>query len=172
MAWLAMAPAMLLATAAHAGRHAAGEPTHPTYVAYNFDVAIDQVAAGESAKVGDHDHLRVIVDRAQLDAKTHQVKLVTMQHLKDGKYDPEHPDAVVMPVDDAWLDLSRKPYALHYNAKVTHGKPIIIDISEHTHRLTLHPQEHPDQILISGIYKIDPRPVTGPGVDAAATPGR
>ncbi len=171
-AWLAVVPAMLFSAASHAGRHGAIErPKQPVYVAYNFDVTLDTAAPGEPSKVGDQDHLRVVLDRSTLDPKTQHVALLNVQHFLHGKFEPEHPDAAVMPVDDAWLDLSSKPYSLHYVARVVHGKPIVIEADEHTHRLTLRPQDHPEAILISGPYVIDPRPIMGPEVDAAATPG-
>jgi hypothetical protein len=81
---------------------------------------------------------------------------------------PPHPDALVMPTNDAWLDLSSAPYRLHYRAQVTHGKPILIEIDENTRRLTIRDQHPSGAVLISGPYGFDSVPVTGPEAAAAA----
>jgi hypothetical protein len=65
--------------------------------------------------------------------------------------------------------LSAVPYRLHYRAAVTHGKPIFIEVDEATQRLSIHPQDHPEQTLIAGTYGFDPTPVIGPEAIAAAT---
>jgi hypothetical protein len=142
----------------------------PAYVALAMDVAIDQAVAGEPDGVGSHDQLHLIFDASEIDEHTHRVPLKNMQHLLKGKYLPAHTDPVFMPVTDAWLDLSREPYAMHFRALVVHGKPIIIDADEHTHRLAIRPQDHPEAVLIAGPYTIDPRPITGPEITEAATP--
>lgn len=141
----------------------------PVYVMHDMQVRLDQVAAGEQTSVGTVDHMRLVYDQGAIDPKTKHVRLINLQHFTGGKYQPEHPDAVLMPMDDAWLDLSAKPYRLHYRAAVVHGKPIIIDIGETTRRLTLHPQADPKAVLISGAYKIDSTPIKGPLAMEAAT---
>ena len=143
----------------------------PAYILYDVDVAIDRVAAGEQAKVGDHDKVRIVYDYSELNPNTRRVGLKNLQHFITGKWQPEHPDSAFMPMDDAWLDLHAQPYALHYCARVTHGKPIILELDEHTRRLTIRAQADPNLILLSGIYQIDPRPVTGPEAVAAASAG-
>jgi hypothetical protein len=142
----------------------------PAYVMHDMDVAIDQVAPGERTRVGDHDKIRVVYDDSTIDPKTRRVKLLNMQHFIGGRYQPAHPDPVFMPMGDAWLDLSVSPYAMHFRAQVVHGKPILIDVNEKTRRLSIRSQTDPGQILLSGLYRIDPRPITGPDADAAATP--
>ena len=143
----------------------------PAYILYDLDVAIDQVAAGEQAKVGDHDKVRIVYDYSELDRKTHRVGLKNLQHFIMGKWQPEHPDSTFMPMADAWLDLHAQPYAVHFRAQVTHGKPISIELDEHTRRLTIRSQADPNLILLSGPYQVEPRPITGPDAIAAATAG-
>ena len=141
----------------------------PAYVMHDMDVAVDQVAPGERSRVGDHDKIRVVYDDSAIDPKTRRVKLLNMQHFIGGGYQPAHPDPVFMPMADAWLDLSVAPYAMHFRANVVHGKPILIEVNEHTRRLSIRSQDGPEQILLSGPYRIDPRPITGPDAEAAAT---
>jgi hypothetical protein len=141
----------------------------PAYVMHDMDVAIDQVAPGERTRVGDHDKIRVVYDDSAIDPKTHRVKLLNMQHFIGGRYQPEHPDPVFMPMNDAWLDLSVAPYAMHFRAQVVHGKRILIEVNERTRRLSIRSQEDPELSLLSGLYRIDPRPITGPDAEAAAT---
>jgi hypothetical protein len=141
----------------------------PAYVMHDMDVAIDQVAPGERSRVGDHDKIRVVYDDSAIDPKSRRVKLLNMQHFIGGGYQPAHPDSVFMPMTDAWLDLSVAPYAMHFRANVVHGKPILIEVNEQTRRLSVRSQSDPGQILLSGLYLIDPRPITGPEAEAAAT---
>jgi hypothetical protein len=73
--------------------------------------------------------------------------------------------------DDAMVDpKTQRVRVLHFTAHVVHGKSIVIDADEHTRRVTIHPQDHPEVALISGQYQIDPRPISGPEVTAAAIP--
>lgn len=145
-------------------------PVHP--VALAMTVTLDQVTtdldkAGERT-VGQVDQLRIVYDANAVDPRTKHVKLLNFQHLIDGRYAPPKPDPVMMPLTDAWLDMSALPYRLHFKAAVTHGTPILIDVDEMTRRLAIHPQAHPDEILIAGPYVIDPAPVEGPTVAEAA----
>jgi hypothetical protein len=141
----------------------------PAYVMLNMSVMLDQVAPGESSHRGDVDRLRVVYDANAIDPITKHVPLINIQHFIGGVFIPPHPDPVMMPVNDAWLDLSAVPYRLHYRAAVTHGKPILIEVDEVTQRLSIHPQDHPEQTLIAGAYGIDPTPLVGPEAIAAAT---
>ncbi|HXA36922.1 MAG TPA: hypothetical protein VNW26_11350 [Steroidobacteraceae bacterium] len=143
---------------------------HP--VALAMTVTLDQVTtdldkAGERT-VGQVDQLRIVYDANAVDPKTKHVKLLNFQHLIDGRYAPPKPDPVMMPLTDAWLDMSALPYRLHFKAAVTHGTPILIDVDETTRRLAIHPQEHPDEILIAGPYVIDPTPFEDPSLAEAA----
>lgn len=141
----------------------------PAYVMHDLDLAVDQLAAGSPGQLGGHDKLRIVYDDSTIDPATRRVKLLNMQHFIGGSYQPAHPDQVFMPTNDAWLDMSVKPYALHFRAEVVHGKPIAIEASEKTRRLTIRSQSDPAQVLLSGNYQIDQRPITGPEAVAAAT---
>jgi hypothetical protein len=141
----------------------------PIYVALNFNVTLDQVAAGEKSRVGDVDRMRVVYDANSVDPVTKRVGIINLQHFIDGAFNPAHPDAVMMPMNDAWLDLSSRPYRLHYRAAVTHGKPILIEIDAAARRLSIRSQQQPEIVLISGTYDFDPTPLTGAEAIAAAT---
>lgn len=153
----------------HAQSSPVRPPPPPAYVMLNMYVTLDQVAAGEASRLGDVDRLRVVYDANAIDPITKRVPLINLQHFIGGAYTPSHPDPVMMPMTDAWLDLSVVPHRLHYRAEVTHGKPIVIQIDEKTQRLSIHPQAHPEQTLISGVYGFDPTPIVGPEARAAAT---
>ncbi len=132
-------------------------------VALIMYVTLDQVAAasgGAHGKVGDVDRIRLTYDATAVDPSTHRVKLVNFQHWQNGQWLPAHPNPVMMPVNDSWLDLGRTPYRLHLKAAVVHGDPILIDVDETAQRLTIHPQSDPAAVVISGLYRIDPRPAT------------
>jgi hypothetical protein len=142
----------------------------PAYIGLNLYVTLDQVAAGEGSQIGDVDSLRVIYDANAIDLVTKHVNIINLQHFIGGKFNPPHPDALVMPTNEAWLDLSTVPYRLHYRAQVTHGKPLVIEIDESSRRLTIRPQQPSGEVLVSGTYGFDPTPVIGPEAIAAATP--
>jgi hypothetical protein len=160
---------ILLAVLGSLFAHARDAPVHP--VALAMTVTLDQVTtdldkAGERT-VGQVDQLRIIYDANAVDPRTKRVKLLNFQHLIDGRYAPPKPDPVMMPLTDAWLDMSALPYRLHFKAAVTHGTPILIDVDETARRLAIRPQEHPDDILIAGPYVIDPTPVEDSSVAEA-----
>jgi hypothetical protein len=124
-----------------------------------------------SSALTDKDGSGTLVDFDAVDPETQRVKLTNFQHFIRGKFLPEHPDATMMPMSDAWMDLSRQPYRMHFHAAVTHGIPVVIDVSEDTGRLTIRAQGRPDApALQSGSYMIDPRPITGHEAKSAATP--
>jgi hypothetical protein len=132
-------------------------------VMLNVQVTLDRVSQERSeaahTKVGQIDRLRIVYDPTAVDPATHRVPLINFQHLVDGHYEPAKPDPVAMPMPDAWLDLSTKPYRLHLKAAVVHGSPILIEVDEVTRRLTIHPQSDRYSVLISGPYQIDPTPI-------------
>jgi hypothetical protein len=141
----------------------------PAYTMLNLYVTLDQVAEGERSKIGDVDRMRIIYDANAIDPATRRVRLINLQHFIGGAFNPPHPDPVMMPMSDAWLDLSSTPYRLHYRAAVTHGKPIVIEFDETARRLSIRSQQPSAQVLISGPYRIDPTPIAGPEAFAAAT---
>jgi hypothetical protein len=132
-------------------------------VMLKVQVTLDRVSQERSeaahTKVGQVDRLRIVYDPATVDPATHRVVLLNFQHLVDGHYEPATPDPVAMPMTDAWLDLSTKPYRMHLKAAVVHGSPILIEVDEVTRRLTIHPQNDLHSVLISGPYQIDPTPI-------------
>lgn len=139
------------------------------YVIHSVDVALDQVADGAgTSKVGDHDKLHIVYDSESVDPHTHRVKLLNFQHYIHDKYTPEHPDAVMMPMNEAWLDMTSAPYRMHFKASVVHGRPILIEVDETSRRLSI--RSVPDgKLMEAGTYTIDPTPITGPDAIAAAT---
>jgi hypothetical protein len=132
-------------------------------VMLDVKVTLDQVSQERSeaahTKIGQVDRLRVVYDPTAIDPSTHRVALLNFQHLVDGHYEPSAPDPVAMPMTDAWLDLGARPYRMHLKAAVVHGSAILIEVDEVTRRLTIHPQNDPHAVLISGPYQIDPTPI-------------
>jgi hypothetical protein len=160
-----LAGVLLCAAAAHAPAH--------DWVMLNMSVTLDQVAQGRPAlknmAVGHVDKLRIVYDADAVDPHSRRVALLNFQHYQHGKYEPAEPDPRAMPMTDAWLDLSEQPYRMHLKAAVVHGTPIIIDVDSDARRLTIHPQDRPDDVLISGPYVIDPTPHRGKHAAAAGT---
>ncbi len=133
------------------------------------DVLIDQAAPNAPSHAGQHDRLHLVYDDATVDPATHRVKLLNLQHFIRGAFEPPHPDPVMMPTDDAWLDLSFSPYRLHFRANVVHGMPITIIADENTGRLTILSRQAPHAVIESGFYKIDPIAIRGKEAIAAGT---
>lgn len=144
----------------------------PAYAMHEVRVLIDQVGEPGATRIGDVDRVRVVYDQNAIDPETQRVKLTNFQHFIRGRFLPEHPDVTMMPMSDAWMDLSTQPYRMHFHAAVTHGIPVVIDVSEDTGRLTIRAQGRPPDApaLQSGSYMIDPRPITGHEAKSAATP--
>jgi hypothetical protein len=139
-------------------------------VLLNVDIVLDPPAnAPSDAKAPAHDKIRIIYDEAAVDARTRIVKPINMQHLVRGQYLPPHPDPVFMPMTDARLDMSSKPYRFHLKASVYHGQPILLDFDETKRRMTVR-STPTNAVMMSGEYTIDPTPVTGDEAIAAATP--
>lgn len=140
-------------------------------VMLRMSVTLDEVGAGAppGAKVGNIDKLRVVYDADAIDPLTHRVKLSNFQHYTNGQYMPARPDPVSMPMTDAWLDLSHRPYRMHLKAAVVHGAAILIDVDENTRRLIIHPQDDLQKVLIAGPYLIDPTPLGGKSAIKAGT---
>lgn len=153
------------ASAQRAGHHIA---------AVNMTVTLDQVSNERSkaagVKIGDVDHLRVVYDEQAIDPRTHHVALLNFQHFAAGQYTPAKPDPIVMPLNDAWLDVGSRPYRLHLRAAVVHGDAIVIEADETTARLTIRPQGHPDLIIVAGPYAIGSMVIHGHEAEAAGTP--
>jgi hypothetical protein len=141
-------------------------------VMLRMSVTLDEVGPGAppGAKIGNIDKLRLIYDADAIDPLTHRVNLSNFQHYANGSYMPARPDPVSMPMTDAWLDLSHRPYRLHLKAAVVHGAAILIDVDENTRRLTIHPQGDLQKVLIAGPYLIDPTPHGGKSATKAGTP--
>jgi hypothetical protein len=143
-------------------------------VMVSMTVTLDQVSPERSkaagVKIGDIDRLRLVYDANAVDPRTHRVALLNFQHFVGGQYTPLKPDPVMMPLDDAWLDVGVRPYRLHFRAAVVHGDAIIIEADESTQRLSIHPQRQPDQVIIAGPYAIDSTPTSGHDADVAGTP--
>jgi hypothetical protein len=131
----------------------------PHLVTLTMYVALDRIAAASDGashgKVGDMDRIRLTYDADAVDPVTRRVALINFQHWMNGQYLPPHPDPVMMPVTDSWLDLTQIPYRLHFKASVIHGEPIVIEVSESTRRLTIYRQGDPQAVLLSGAYWID-----------------
>ena len=132
----------------------------PHLVALTMYVTLDHVAAAPAGsshgKVGNIDRIRLTYDADAVDPVSRRVTLINFQHWMNGHYLPPHPDPVMMPVTDSWLDLKQTPYRLHFRASVVHGEPIVIDVSENNRRLTIYRQGDPAAVLLSGAYWIDP----------------
>jgi hypothetical protein len=169
--------AVLFLCALHLTSSAAAGPrclvTHHL-VMLDMAVTLDQVAGDrpelKAMKVGHVDRLRIVYDADAVDPQTHRVALLNFQHYMHGRYAPERPDPIAMPMSDAWLDLGRRPYRMHLKAAVVHGSPILIEVDEASGRLTIRPQGEPQAVLVSGHYAIDPAPIIGRRADNAGTP--
>lgn len=131
-------------------------------VALDIDLPLDQVAAGRPFKPGDHHRARIFYDDSTIEPATHRVHVLHMQHwMGSVGWVPARLDATSMPMTDAWLDLSRKPYRYHYSSAVIEGgEPVLVDFDEQAQRLTIRLQSD-RTVVLSAPYAIDPTPVAG-----------
>jgi hypothetical protein len=147
-------------------------PATSTIVALNVAGIINYVGpTQEGFRVGGHEKLRIVYDEAEIDPKTHHVKLLNMQHFINGHYEPAHPDARFMPMNDAWIDLSSQPYRYHYVASVFHGRAIIIIADENTRMISIRAADQVNKpVLMRERYTVDPTPIRGKEAIEAGTP--
>ncbi len=136
-------------------------------VALDIDIVLDQVSPEEAGmKVGMHHKARIYYDDTAIDPATHRVRVLHQQHTP--MLIPKHLDPAAEPMSNAWLDLSTKPYRYHYAASPVGGNwpfPYAILFDEQAMRMTIRKQAD-GSLLLSGPYTIDPRPITGPEIDA------
>ncbi len=141
-------------------------------VARTVHVIIDQVGPTHTSDMGKDHEARIFYDDATVDPITHRVKILHEQHTP--MMIPKHPDPVVMPVANAWLDLGSKP--LRYHLAASPGveclpgnramwKPYAIVFDEDTHRMTIRTQET-GELELSGKYSVEDKVQAGPEIDA------
>ena len=143
-----------------------GAPARAGIVALNVDITIDRVEPGQPGlAVGQHHVARIFYDNAQVDPASRRVVLLHLQHTP--ALLPKHLDPAQMPMGNAWLDLAAVPLRFHYAAAPTVGypDPYFVLFDERSRRMTIRRQAD-GVLLLAGQYVIDPRPVTGPQVDA------
>jgi hypothetical protein len=136
-------------------------------IALDIDIVLDQVSPEEpTMKVGMHHEARIYYDDSKIDPATHRVRALHQQHTP--MLIPKHLDPEAEPMTNAWLDLSAKPYRYHYAASPVDGGwpfPYAIFFDEKAMRMTIRKQSD-GSLLLSGLYTVNPTPITGPEVDA------
>jgi hypothetical protein len=135
-------------------------------IALDVDIVIDQASSEEKGmRVGQHHEARVFYDQADVDPVTHRVALLHEQHTP--ALIPKHLNAAQMPMSNAWLDLSGTPIRYHFAAAPTVAIPFpyFILFDESTMRMTIRKQSD-GSLLLAGPYTVNPKPITGPEIDA------
>jgi hypothetical protein len=139
----------------------------------NGDILVEYVAASQHANVGDHHKFRVFYDEAAVDPKSHIVKPILVQHnvttardnpfMLHGQWAPGHPDAVKMPMDDVFLDLSAQPYRFHYKNPNFGTSTTLFDEIARTFSVSSNTD---NSIVFLGHYAIDTKAASGDSVTA------
>lgn len=133
-------------------------------IALDIEITMDKVSPQRQNMGGVH-KARVFYDDTKIDAATKRVPVIHEQHTP--MMIPKHLNPGQMPMSNAWLDLSSQPYKYHFAAAPTTGfpDPYFILFDEKTMRMTIYDQKD-GSMLLSGIYKVLPTPITGPEIDA------
>jgi hypothetical protein len=153
MAQLAMLFALLMAVGFR--------DAHAAIIALEIDMPLDKVAADRPGPpLGEHHRARIFYDDTRINAKTRRVPVIHMQHMMMGSWVPARIGDVTMPMGDAWLDLSRKPYRYHYRGSMVLGEPITVHFSATSRRMTISKQSN-GALLIGAPYLIEETPVAG-----------
>lgn len=101
----AYAAGLLLCALQLTSSAAAGPPVMRHLVMLNMAVTLDQEAGDraelKAMKVGHVDRLRIVYDADAVDPGTHRVALLNFQHYLHGRFTPERPDPLAMPMSDA-----------------------------------------------------------------------
>jgi hypothetical protein len=138
-------------------------------IALDVSITIDQVSPEEKGMaVGQHHEARLFYDQADVDPVTHRVALLHEQHTP--ALIPKRLNAAQMPMSNAWIDLSGTPIRYHFAAAPTVAIPFayFILFDENTMRMTIRKQSD-GSLLLSGPYTVNPKPITGPEIDAAVS---
>jgi hypothetical protein len=154
-----------LAAALLGGLAAAGV-CHAKIIALDVDIVLDQISSEEKMlRIGQHHEARVFYDDAQIDPVTHRVALLHEQHTP--ALIPKHLNPGQMPMSNAWLDFSGPEIRYHYAAAPTVAIPFtyFVLFDEKTMRMTIRRQSD-GVVLLAGPYKVNPKPITGPDIDA------
>lgn len=148
-------------------------PADAKIVARDIKVVIDKTNAEHAGDMGKVHEARIYYDDALIDPVTHRVAILHEQHTP--MLIPFHPDPAVMPVANAWLDLSSKPYIYHLAASpavqprpdgTMPWKPYAILFDETTQRMTIRHQSD-GELELSGKYVVGDEVLSGPAIDFA-----
>jgi hypothetical protein len=160
----------MLAAMALAGAMAAPQ-AQAKIVARDILIHMDQADPSHHEDVGKVHEARIFYDDAQIDPVTHRVPILHQQHTP--MHIPFHPDAAEMPVGNAWLDLSHKPYTYHMAASpavrlkpdgTPMWSPYAILFDEQSHRMTIRRQSD-GGLELSGPYVVGDEVLSGPDID-------
>lgn len=141
-------------------------------VARDIAIVIDQVSPEHKSDLGTIHEARIFYDDSKIDPVTHRVKILHQQHTP--MYIPKHPDPAVMPVTNAWLDLSAEPYRYHYAASPALPEmppgmklwdPYAVVFDENSRRMTIRKQSD-GSLELSGIYTVSTKVLSGPAIEA------
>jgi len=145
-------------------------------VARDIKIVMDKTSPDHKADLGKTHEARIYYDDSTIDPVTHRVKILHQQHTP--MRIPKHPDPAVMPVANAWLDLSSEPYSYHMAASPAlpdmppgmkaPWAPYAILFDENSHRMTIRRQS--DGVLeLSGKYTVGTEVLSGPEIEAVIT---
>jgi hypothetical protein len=159
---VALSPLLLLSLSVGAA--------HARIVARDIAITMDQTNAENAAQKGKVHEARIFYDDAKIDPVTKRVAILHQQHTP--MLIPYHPDPAQMPVANAWLDLSAKPYRYHMAASPAvvprpdgslPWPPYAILFDEVSARMTIRKQAD-GSLELSGPYVVG-EPLSGPEID-------
>ncbi len=142
-------------------------PPGATIVALDIDITLDQLSSEETHfTIGQHHQARVFFDDTKIDPVSHRVAVLHEQHTP--ALIPKHLNPGQMPMSNAWLDFSGPQVRYHFAAAPTSAFPFqyFVLFDETTMRMTIRKQSD-GTLLLAGPYKINPKRLTGPEIDAA-----
>jgi hypothetical protein len=151
-------------------------PADARIVARDIQIVMDQVSPDHQSDLGKTHEARIYYDDSTIDPVTHRVKILHQQHTP--MLIPKHPDPAVMPVANAWLDLSSQPYRYHMAASPAlpplppgmkaMWEPYAILFDETNGRMTIRKQSD-GSLELSGKYTVSAEVLSGPEIEAVIT---
>ncbi len=144
-------------------------------VARMVKIYIDQTDKNNAQWIGKVHEARIFYDDSQADPRTHRVKILHEQHTP--MMIPKHPDPVVMPVGNGWIDLESNPVRYHFAASpglacLPNGKAMFeaytVLFDENTLRMTIRNQQT-GELELSGHYVVSPEILSGPDIESVIT---
>lgn len=146
-------------------------PVDAKIVARNISIVIDATDPARASDIGATHISRIFYDDSAIDPVTQRVPILHNQHTP--MLIPFHPDPAIMPMSNAWLDLSTHPLRYHMAGSPAVEpradgslpyEPYAVLFDETSRRMTIRSQAD-GHLILAGNYTVSDETLSGPEID-------